>query len=284
MGSWINPNENVLRICLTKASYADNFIKYGRIKFNTPQKWADYAKDHGDGRDDCYEGTLAFCHFLDVEKIVELNNKYSSSNILNVNNRPIERLLFKERILYKDKRSMCLPCYCLYLLKVDAFSTPNGTGVQILTTSIDGSYFRDFVDNQTKEQVERMPEDDQPSVIVISDFDAFKGKLIKELDNMGVCENDILVQYSAYFDFDKYGATGWYDFQQQYPKELFIKNKRFEKQSEGRIVIKTGDPNVLQRLEDTIDLGDMNDIASVFKGYYPDGLEVKVKAAVLEKQ
>ncbi len=283
MDSWANPNENVIRMRITEAGYAEEFIKYGRIKFNTPQSWVDYAKKHGEGRGDYYEGTLAFCNMYDITRLCELNCKYNSHNILSIHTRPLERNIYKERLLFKDERSMKLPCYCLYVLKVNAFSAPSGIGEQMLTTNIDGSYFRDFVDNQTVEQVKREPKDKQPALIVINDFGSFRSRLIKKLKSIGVSENDILVQYVAYFDFEKYGDTGWYDFQQPYPKELFIKSKRFEKQSEGRIVISTKDPKVLQCLENPIDLGCMEDIASIRKGYYPEGITIELKTTIFEK-
>lgn len=283
MGDWINPNENVLRIRMTEARFADDFIKYGRIKFSTPQSWIDYSKKHGDGRGDFYEGTLAFCHMYDIEEIVELDKKYDSDNILSANKRPLAKSLYNTRLLYKDERALSLPCYCLYILRIDAFSNPKGIGKQKLTASIDGSYFRDFVDNQTVSQVEARPEGQKPALIIISDFGSFKKRLIETLSGIGVSESDILIQYVAYFDFDKYGDNGWYDFQQQYPKELFIKNKRFDKQSEGRIIINNRKPEVLQRLQETIDLGCMDDIASVYKGYFPDGITIELSATVFQQ-
>lgn len=284
MCGWSNPNDNILRIRITEAQFADDFINYGRIKFNTPQSWIKYAEKHGDGRGDFYEGTLAFCDMVDIENILKLNKKYDSDNIFSINKRPIVKSLFKDRLLYKDKRALELPCYCLYILKVNAFLPPSEAGEQELTTVIDGSFFKDFADNRTVEQVEAMPEEQRPAMIIIKDFDSFRNRLVTALEGIGVSESDILIHYATYFDFDQYQNKGWMDFEQHYPKELFMKNKRFEKQSEARVVIKNRSPEVLQRLhEGIIDLGCMEDIAEVHKGYYPDGIEIHLQGLIVEQ-
>lgn len=283
MDQWINPNENILRMRLTEVKYAEEFLKYGRVKFNSPESWVDYARKYGDGRGDFYEGTLAFCNMYDISKIKELHNKYNDCTSLSNNYRILKPVIYKDRILYKDERSMRLPCFCLYLLKLDDFPVPTKIGEQELNITIDGSYFKDFVDNQTQEQVESKTEAEQPALIVINDFDTFKSRMIEALISIGLNENDILMSYATYFDFDKYGYSGWYDFQQIYPKELFIKNERFSQQKEGRIIIKTRNEKILQRLDKPIDLGCMEDIALIHKGYYPDGMIIKIKATIFEE-
>lgn len=280
MDTWANPNTNVLRIRLTEAQYADDFIERGCIKFGTPESWVKYAELYGDGRGDAYEGTLAFCHFLDYERAIELEEKYSPSHILNVNSRALVKKLYKQRLLFKDRRSMQLPCYCLYLMKVSAFTPLDKPGKQQLRTSIPGSYFRDFVDNKSDDEIRKLPAQNQPALIIIENFDIFLIRLKEKLFSLGVKENEILTSYVEYKNFEEYGEEGWFDFGQKYPKELFIKKERFMEQSEGRIIINTSNIDILKRLCTPIELGNMSDIAQVIYGYYPEGIDVEITASV----
>ncbi|WP_312046567.1 hypothetical protein [Anaerotignum sp.] len=282
MGNWINPNDNILRMRLTEAQYAESFIEHGTVKFNIPDFWVNYAEQFGDGRGDFYEGTLAFCHYLDSNTKRELSGIYSTTKPLNPKARNLLKKKYKQRILFKDKRTMQLPCLCLYILKVDAFDSPQNAGEQILKTTIPGSYFRDFVDNKPTEYVEKQPLEKQPALIIIKDFDLFKKRMIKALMDIGVNENEIIIGYVRYYDFEKYGCEGWYDFGQAFPKELFVKNSRFSDQKEGRVIVNTRNKEVLERLKKPINLGNMSDISQICKGYYPDGIDIKVTATVVK--
>lgn len=284
MDTWENPNDNVLRFKLTTAKFADAFLQRGNIKFNTPKNWEEYEVKHGDGRGDFYEGTLAFCHFMDLEKLTELNHIYSNSNPLNPHGRQLIKKIYNQRILYKDARSMYLPCFCLYILKVDAFTMPKCAGKQKLKTHIPGSYFKDFVDHKSSYDIDHLPSEEQPAVIVITDFSTFTNRLKNTLIRLGIPEKDILTGYVSYLDFEKYGPTGWYDFGQEYPNELFIKSSRFDNQSEGRIIINTCNASILERLKQPIDLGDMSDIAIVKKGYFPDGIDIELTTIIKQSK
>ncbi len=278
MCAWMNPNDNILRIRLTEMQYAEAFIERGNIKFSTPESWVKYAESHGDGRGDAYEGTLAFCHCLDYERFLELEQKYSPTTILNPNARELTKKVYKQRVLFKDKRSMQLPCFCLYVMKVSSFTPPEKAGKQRLRTSIPGSYFKDFVENKSEDEVSKLPQPEQPALIVIENFEVFLSRLKNKLFSLGVHEDEILVSYTSYFDFEEYGEIGWYDFQQKYPNELFVKNSRFVDQSEGRIIIKTKKSDVIEALSKPIDLGNMSDIAKIIPGYFPEGIDIELTA------
>src|SRR5690625_6076126 len=122
MGEWAKPNDFSIVCRLTSSKYADSFLDTGSIKFNTPQSWIDYSKTYGDGRGDVYEGTLAFCGSLDVERISELIGKYESGCVLNPNSRPLLKEVSGERLFLKDERSLKLPCFCVYIIKNSLFS------------------------------------------------------------------------------------------------------------------------------------------------------------------
>lgn len=117
MKEWAKPNNFLAVFRLTSAKYADSFLDTGSIKFNTLQSWVDYSKKIGDGRGDGHEGTLAFCDILDFERIFEFTQKYQSSNILNPNTRPLHKEISGKRLVFKDERSLKLPCFCIYIMK-----------------------------------------------------------------------------------------------------------------------------------------------------------------------
>ncbi|MEF3309362.1 hypothetical protein PV433_10660 [Paenibacillus sp. GYB004] len=278
MGEWAKPNNFTAVFRLTSSKYADTFVDKGSIKFNTPQSWIDYSKKYGDGRGDGYEGTLAFCDSLDVERISELTQKYESSCILNPNTRPLLKEISGRRLFMKDKRSLELPCFCVYIMKNSLFPFPDSEGQHRVTADIPASYFRDFSDNSLPEDIEKKPLEDQPALIVISDFEEFKNRLYKALRQLGLEDSEILIGNVSYFDFETYGSNGWMDFGgQKHPKELLVKNIRFAEQSEARVIIKTNKKEVIERLYVApIELGSMKDIAQVHKGYLHEGMRVEM--------
>ena len=50
-----------------KRKDARPFFEKGRIKFGTPRSWVEWEKEHGNGRGDQFEGTLATFNIFDVE-------------------------------------------------------------------------------------------------------------------------------------------------------------------------------------------------------------------------
>lgn len=160
MGEWAKPNNFSAVLRLTSSKYADLFLDTGSIKFNTPQSWIDYSKKYGDGRGDGYEGTLAFCDSIDVECITDLIQKYESSGILNPNSRPLHKEICGKRLFLKDKRSLMLPCFCVYIMKNSLFSCPDCAGKHRVTADIPASYFRDFSDNALSDYISMLPLED----------------------------------------------------------------------------------------------------------------------------
>jgi hypothetical protein len=284
MGEWAKPNDFSAVFRLTSSKYADAFVDTGSIKFNTPQSWIDYSKNYGVGRGDGYEGTLAFCDSLDVERIYELTHKYESSCILNANNRPLQREISGKLLLLKDRRSLQLPCFCVYIMKHSLFPCPDNEGKHRVTADIPASYFRDFSDNSLPEDIDKLPLEDKPALILISDFDEFSYRLRKALRLVGLEDSEILIGNVSYFDFEAYGSNSWMDFGQKYPKELLVKSIRFTNQSEARVIIKTIKKKVIERLYSApIELGCMKDIAQVHKGYLHEGMRVEMTIDVYKK-
>lgn len=284
MGGWAEPNHFTAVFRLTSSKYADDFLDKGSIKFNTPQSWIDYSKKYGDGRGDGLEGTLAFCGIFDVERFSELKGKYSATDFLNPNTRPLLIENDGARLLLKDRRSLELPCFYVYILKHSLFTCPDSSGKHRVSANIPPSYFRDFSDNYLPEDVEALKLEDQPALIIISDFEAFKNRLYTALRMIGLDDVEIILGNVSYFDFAAYGAEGWMDFQQKYPNELLVKNIRFAEQSEARVIIKTAKKDIIKRLHDApIELGSMRDIAQVHKSYLHGGMRIEMTVEVYEK-
>lgn len=284
MGEWARPDDFSLVFRLTSSEYVDKFIDKGSIKFNTPQSWIDYAKEHGTGRGDGYEGTIAFCDVTDYERVFQLYEKYHSNNILIRDSRPLITGINGQRLLLKDKRSLQLPCFCVYIMKHSLFHCPNRTGKQRLSAEIPGSYFRDFSDNSSPEEISNLPLEKQPALIIIRDFDEFKRRLYNSLRKLGLKDTEILTDIVSYYNFEQQESYGEKDFERKYPYELFIKSTRFKEQSEARVIIKTTKVEIIKYLyNNAIELGCMKDIAEVYKGYLYNGVEVEMTMNIYEK-
>ena len=252
----------------TSSKYADDFIKKGAIKFNTPEFWANYAIENCEGRGDRLEGTIAMYHQYDIKAMEELNEKYSIGNNL-------IKMPFGDRVYLKNKRSMELPCYCCYILDDSLFKIQYIKDTYRFVAKVSKTYFRDFMDNLSLQQVEKIPDDEKPAVIVISNFNEFKRRLYKKLLSIGLEENEIITSAVVYENFNEYGDTGWIDFGQKSPIELTIKSDRFIEQSEIRIIINTDKKDIKDFLkENTIEIEPMDDIASVYNGYLYDGIDI----------
>jgi hypothetical protein len=160
------------------------------------------------------------------------------------------------------------------------FDCPEEEGKHRLTTMIPDSYFKDFMDNLDPEEVEKLDEKDRPSVIFIHDYKEFEKRIISSLMALGLEREEIIVSRVSYFDFDKYGEYGWWDFGQRMPNELTIKHTRFENQSEARIIINTDNKKVKQILERPIEIGSLKDIATVSNTYLHGGMSVEITVDV----
>lgn len=265
---WLNPYETLFFLRCTSVKYAKEFIERGSIKFGVPRTWEEIAfSSRIIGRGDPYEGTIAFSHIYDVDNLKALNDKYPDA----------ERKLYKKRTLFKRTRSMNLPCFCLYGLNIAQFSIPRKEGWQKVEAEIPASYFSDFVDHKTIEEISMLPDDDKPAIIVIKNTGEFRNRIEDYLVSIGCDENEIMFEFVKYMDFDKYGEEGWYDFSQTEPNELFLKSDLFSIQKEVRVVVNTDKEDVLELLKSPLEIGSMNDIAIVVERFFEDGLKVEAE-------
>ena len=269
--TWDNPNETPFFLRCTSIKYAKKFLKVGSIKFGTPRTWEqDALNSKIIGRGDPYEGTIAFADALDVDHILELHKKYPDT----------ERIKYGNRTLFKRTRSMNLPCFCMYDLNMSQFTNPKRDGWQKVNAEIPATYFDDFVEHKSKEELESLPEEDRPALIVINNPGELRNRINQYLYSIGCEESEILTALVTYMDFEKYGTTGWFDFGQKEPKELFLKSSIFSGQSEVRIVVNTDNENVLDKLKKPIEIGDLSDIAFMTDHFFEEGLSVEMSVNV----
>lgn len=270
---WAYPNNFTLAMRCTKTKYAEAFINKGEIKFGMPKSWVEYAEEHGDGLGDKYEGTMAFFSIMDFTNGIDLMKKYGT-------NSDMEYVNVKGRICIKKKRDMNLPCFCFYMLKHGMFMCPKEEGCHQVAATVPSSYFKDFADNLSIKEIEKLNEGERPAVIFIKDFNGFKDRLIKKLVEMGLKERDIMIESINYFDFNEFGLDGWLDFGKNSPKELFVKDIRFKEQSEGRIIINTYNGALKKIFDNPIEIGNLSDIAFYEEWYPYEGMDVEATIEV----
>ncbi|MFD2614631.1 hypothetical protein [Paenibacillus gansuensis] len=268
LGVWAEPEGFFSVFRCTNQKYAEAFLKKGEIKFSTPSSWVKYAFEKGEGRGDKLEGTMATFHAHDIERIVQLNQKYGIYPDL-------IRMNMDQRVYLKRSRDMELPCFCMYLLKQSMFDCPSEEGKHKITATVPGSYFRDFMDNQDPQEVEKLDQFVKPAVIIINDFKEFERRIISALTAIGVKKEEVIISRVTYMDFDKYGEYGWWDFGQKSPMELTIKHTRFENQSEARIIVNTDDESIKKILAKPIEIGSLEDIATVSNTYLHEGMLIE---------
>lgn len=270
-GKWAEPEDFISVFRCTTQKYAESFLKKGEIKFNTPSSWVRYALEKGDGRGDKLEGTIAMFNMFDIERVCELNQKYKEHSDL-------FRMTDGQRVYLKKSRDMELPCFCFYILKQNMFDCPNEEGKHSLRATVPSSYFRDFMDNLDSKEVEKLDMNDRPAVIYIYNYKEFEKRIIDALIELGLNKDEIIITRVSYIDFNKYGENGWWDFGQKPPMELSIKHIRFINQSEARIIVNTDNDRIKQILQKPIEVGSLEDIASVSNTYLHEGMSVELTA------
>ena len=169
---------------------------------------------------------------------------------------------------FRRKRTMKLPCYCFYLLKQSSFETPKKVGKQKISTTISSDYFREFANNLSKEDVHMLIEEERPAIVVINNIDQFLMMIRNKLLPIGAKESEILFEIIEYVDkmIPHYCAK-------DSPKELKLKDRYFQHQSEGRIIVNTNNKSVIDYLnKNPIEIGTIETIAKRADIYLDQGV------------
>ena len=249
----------------TTLEHGISLIKKGSIKFNTPRSWIKYAKDKmQEGRGDLLEGVFAAAQYNNISDIRYYATMYDD----------IEPFFFPQNklVYYRRGYTLDLPCLCLYAAKMSDFIWQDEKG-DARELHIDGSYFRDFQDNISIEDEKKLPKKRRATVVWIQRMDEFKDRIVTKLLSMGVTAHEIIMGGISYDDLN---ADFWMPHCRT-PRELLVKDEKFIKQSEFRIIINTNNPTILEQLKKPIEIGNCKDIAALHCGYHYKGVDMIIK-------
>lgn len=240
----------------------------GEIRFSTPERWVEYAVKKPSKIGDKLEGSIVGCHKLDLFNFAKFYKKYSENKDIFV--------MEDNRFLYfKRRSSMKLPCFCLYGVKD---SNIKKTGKFEMKHNIPSEYFKTFMEDKSKEEVQNLPEEKRPCVIVITNTKEFINRIYFALEKMGYDRNEIIVDGIKYYDFQKYGEYSWFDVNREQGKELLVKHPKFLEQSEIRIIINSLKHRINKELiEKGLVIGPINDIAQKVESYLYKGVAIEMK-------
>lgn len=255
---------------LTKRKYAEPLINRGSIYFGTPQQWADAHKKPG-GSGDIYEGTLGTYLLSEIDKGREMKEYFESFT-------DVIEVVIGDRVLLKSKRNMNLRAFCFYMLQFDRFSNQDNweSGSKHIV-KMSPKLFADFADGMTKAEIDKLPEEEKPSMIIIGNGYAFLKRIEDALKAMGVKDEEIFFSEIRYEQI----SVGSYRHIKNYyvPQELYWKDARYQHQSEGRIVVNTDNPTVLKALEEPLQIGTLdNTIAVRHDDFFENGITVEIVA------
>lgn len=265
---WKNSNQPIIIWRSAELQYNEKLLSEGNVRFGTAQKWVDWENERGQGRGDLLEGVFAACSLDDYAMVRQLYGKYKD----------VEPKSYPPLVYYRRNRTMNLPCLCFYIVRAGAFECPDEEGVHGVTTNIPATYYRDFADQMSPEDVERLPQEKQPSILVFREFDFFLTALRQKLYSIGVQKEQILIDVIQYCDLKNPFIC-----HRDPPFELFVKDNRFVNQSELRIVINTDDNRITSKLtEDSILIGCMKTAAELKQIYPYDGTRLELDVSVSE--
>ena len=272
--------DKTLHICgvLRCAKYKFNkaFVEKGAIKFSIPQLWANIGKKDGEGRGDISEGMFVTFDKDDYSYAYKFGKKY------HVPNDDVIIDIWGNRVFYRRKRTMNLPSFCLYGIKYDLFDIKPQVGRQEVQGTINEEYFTAF-SNDTNAEDKTILEEERLSLVYVSNYDLLKERIVSKLKEIGISQEEIIAEPIQYYEPEKYGNHYWYEITSPQPKELLWKRKKFEYQSEIRIIVNSKNElamNVLRN--EVIEIGDLTDIAKISMINFNDKLHIKMAIDILK--
>lgn len=251
--------------------YAESFIK-GEIRFGQPQNWIEKEKNGNKGQGDLLEGIFLSTQGNDTSKFIERLENDSYINCIEYNG-------FK---YFRRKGIETLYCLCFYGLNSNSFHNKeiDNKGKAHYYSYVTKEFFESFSENISKKEYLEKDERDRPSVIFISNPHEFFKRIKKFFNEIGLKEQDIIISPVDYINKNKIMLSGI-----SYPRELLLKDKFFEKQSEIRIIINSQSKELLQYMKNhnnTINIGNINDIAKIYDYYFEDLVIERKNGNVIE--
>ncbi len=246
----------------TEKQYAESFCSKGTIKLNTPKFWIELETKEGKGRGDLLEGVYCSFPTYDIQSYLVLREL--RDNVKGCTQGNLSYL--------KSDDVNELPCFCMFGLYNHSFHYQyfKETDSCANVAYVQDSYFRDFYKYKTRESIECLPDKNKPVFVIIKSPNIFFERVYNHLETLGVSRQEILIKPVTYLDKNIPFLT-----RSKYPMELFLKDVRFQNQSELRIVINTKNSNVIKQLRKQnfiLDIGDLSDITEIYKYYLEDML------------
>lgn len=256
-GIWDKTLGYFMLLRFTKQKYAKDMLDTGAIKFSTPSEWVECAKTPG-GRGDIREGTLTA--YPVTQKKPSLKSYKGDGDLCFVRD--------GSYWLVKNQRHMSLPSICFYTI-FDRRENPNSSQ----ESHISGKMFTDFTKDYglSQREVENLPEDDRPAIVMIEKHIEFFKLLEERLSLLGISSNEILASQVNYYDMKAGCIKGYRPLM-----ELFCKDLSYSYQNETRIVIDTKDPEILERLKEPVLIGNLDGVVKVQKWYFESGIRAIV--------
>jgi tetratricopeptide (TPR) repeat protein len=244
----------------TSRKYADDFITSGNLRFGKPCEWIRYGETHGHGRGDPAEGSFAAIFQKDSQ----------TSDFLNCLRPNVTQRKFKNLIYFQSEDVINLRTYCLFGLNDNSFSEIHRAEDKRLypVGYISKDFFSDFANHMTQKQIDQLPREKQPVLIMINNPHEFFERIKSVLMGMGIRLNEIIIRPVTYLNKKIQFTITNYP-----PTELFAKDEDFSSQQEIRIVIYTSRPEIIKKFNDCdgiINIGPLGDIASIEEYYYKD--------------
>lgn len=262
---WQKPQDIVLALRCTNYDSALSLLEDGKIKFNTPESWVKWAESHEDKRGDKKEGTIAACLCKDSGTYLAMKSEYSKKEEL-------VEINVDGCIYFKRKKTMSLPAFCFYGLKVEQFEIPKNPGWQHLKATVPETYFKELADNMSQEEVDRLPDDEKPCCVVINNVELFIERICAALKKLGLEKKEILIDMISYENMSRQIP---FEYNGEAPSELFIKDVEYAEQNEIRIVVNTKKENIRRFLVDNvIYIGSLSDIAKIMP-YTENGIDIE---------
>ena len=263
---WRNPEDVFAFGISMKKKYAESFIKNGILKFGSAMEWNKYAEQFGTGKGDVQEGVFAAYELNEMNKVRDAIIKNPEAYPVRITSD------FCDLIYLKDKHVMKLPVLCFYMIKCKNLILSDCNDHYEATIQIPARYFRGLADGRNWEEESKLPKDEQHVFIVIYDANAFLQRVLNRLLSLGIKLNEIMLGAIHYKNIDNPFDPIW-----EHPKELFIKNKQFSDQNEGRIVLNPDNLEMIQFFTDNaISVGSMEDIVVLHNHYYAGGLWITI--------
>lgn len=239
--------------------YTETFIN-GEIRFGQPKNWIEKEKNGNKGQGDLLEGIFLSAQGNDESKLITRlkNNSY------------INCIEYNEFKYFRRKSIENLYCLCFYGLNNNSFRNKkiDNKGKAHYYSYVSKEFFESFSEKISKEDYLKMNEEDRPSVIFISNPHEFFKRIKKFFNKVGVKEQDVIISPVDYINKNKIMLSGI-----PYPRELLLKDKFFEKQSEIRIIINSQSKELLEYMKNhnnTINIGNIDDIAKIYDYYFED--------------